>query len=49
MVNTSNYYNLFTEEELEKLIPIAEKQWIDWKGKLPERYVSPLKNKTKED
>ncbi|MCU9533523.1 hypothetical protein [Streptococcus sp. CSL10205-OR2] len=49
LVNTSNYYNLFTEEELEKLIPIAEKQWIDWKGKLPECYVSPLKNKTKED
>lgn len=34
---------LFTHEELERLIPIAEQQWIDWKGKLPDAYVSPLK------
>lgn len=34
---------LFTREELEKLIPVAEQQWIDWKGKLPDDYVSPLK------
>lgn len=34
---------LFTREELERLIPIAEQQWIDWKGKLPDDYVSPLK------
>ena len=34
---------LFTQEELEELIPIAEQQWIDWKGKLPDDYVSPLK------
>ncbi|HFI0140329.1 TPA: hypothetical protein ACGOR2_001447 [Streptococcus suis] len=33
---------LFTQEELEELIPIAEQQWIDWKGKLPDDYVSPL-------
>jgi len=30
-------------EELEKLIPIAEQMWIDWRGKLPDDYVSPLK------
>ena len=30
-----------TEEE--KLIPIAEQMWIDWRGKLPDDYVSPLK------
>ena len=34
---------LFTQKELEKLIPIAEQKWIDWKGKLPDDYVSPLK------
>ena len=33
----------FTQEELEELIPIAEQKWIDWKGKLPDDYVSPLK------
>ena len=33
----------FTQEELEELIPISEQQWIDWKGKLPDDYVSPLK------
>ena len=35
--------DLFTKEELEKLIPIAEQMWIDWRGKLPDDYVSPLK------
>ena len=34
---------LFTQEELERLIPIAEQMWIDWRGKLPDHYVSPLK------
>ena len=34
---------LFSQEELEKLIPLAEQKWIDWKGKLPDDYVSPLK------
>ena len=36
-------WELFTQEELEKLIPIAEQMWIDWRGKLPDDYVSPLK------
>ena len=35
--------DLFTQEELRKLIPIAEQKWIDWRGKLPDDYVSPLK------
>ena len=35
--------DLFTKEELEKLIPIAEQMWIDSRGKLPDDYVSPLK------
>ncbi|HEL0640573.1 TPA: hypothetical protein TUV15_001111, partial [Streptococcus equi subsp. zooepidemicus] len=25
-------WELFTQEELRKLIPIAEQKWIDWKG-----------------
>ena len=33
---------LFSKEELEELIPIAEQMWIDWRGKLPWNYVSPL-------
>ena len=36
-------WELFTQEELERLIPIAEQIWIDWRGKLPDDYVSPLK------
>ena len=34
---------LFTQEELERLIPIAVQMWIDWRGKLPDDYVSLLK------
>ncbi len=34
---------LFTQEELEALMPIAEKIWIASEGKLPDEYVSPLK------
>lgn len=34
---------LFTQEELKRLIPIAEQMWIDWRGKLPDDYISPLK------
>ncbi|HFR5304601.1 TPA: hypothetical protein ACHW1C_002061, partial [Streptococcus equi subsp. zooepidemicus] len=33
----------FTQEELKELIPIAEQKWINWKGKLPDDYISPLK------
>ncbi len=33
---------LFTQEELERLIPLAEQMWIDWRDKLPDDYVSPL-------
>ena len=33
---------LFSKEELEELIPIAEQMWIDWRGKLPWNYVSPI-------
>ena len=43
LIDIPKYRKLFTYEELERLIPIAEQQWIDWKGKLPDDYVSPLK------
>ena len=36
-------WELFTQEELETLIPLAEQKWIDWRDKLPDDYVSPLK------
>ena len=36
-------WELFTQEELEILIPLAERKWIDWRSKLPDDYVSPLK------
>ena len=36
-------WELFTQEELERLIPLAEQMWIDWRGKLPDDYVLPLK------
>ena len=36
-------WELFTQEELERLIPLAEQKWIDWRGKLPDDYVSLLK------
>ncbi len=34
---------LFSDKELEMLIPKAEQQWIESMGKLPDDYVSPLK------
>ena len=36
-------WELYTQEELETLIPLAEQKWIDWRDKLPDDYVSPLK------
>ncbi|EIC78380.1 hypothetical protein [Streptococcus oralis] len=34
---------LFSDKELEMLIPQAEQQWIESMGKLPDDYLSPLK------
>ena len=42
LISNPRNLTLFTREELEKLIPIAEQKWIEWKGKLPDDYVSPL-------
>ncbi|HEL0020990.1 TPA: hypothetical protein TVS34_001682 [Streptococcus equi subsp. zooepidemicus] len=43
LIDIPRFREYFTQEELKELIPIAEQQWIDWKGKLPDDYVSPLK------
>ena len=43
LIANPNSWELFTQEELETLIPLAEQKWIDWRGKLPDDYVSPLK------
>ncbi|HEM3495263.1 DUF6572 domain-containing protein [Streptococcus suis] len=45
LIDTPKFRKLFTQTELEHWIPIAEQQWIEWKGKLPENYVSPLVKK----
>ena len=43
LINLPKNRELFTQEELEELIPIAEDLWIKGEGKLPDDYVSPLK------
>ena len=43
LIANTKSWELFTQEELETLIPLAEQKWIDWRGKLPDDYVSPLK------
>ncbi|HEL0027959.1 TPA: hypothetical protein TUR75_000204 [Streptococcus equi subsp. zooepidemicus] len=43
LINVPQNRELFTQEELEKLIPIAEELWIKGEGQLPDDYISPLK------
>jgi hypothetical protein len=43
LIDVPKNRKLFSKEELKELIPIAEQMWIDWRGKLPDDYVSPLK------
>lgn len=43
LIDVPQNRTLFTSVELEELIPIAEKIWIESEGKLPDDYVSPLK------
>ena len=43
LIASPKSWELFTQEELERLIPLAEQMWIDWRGRLPDDYVSPLK------
>ena len=43
LIDVPEHRKLFSKEELEELIPTAEKQWIESEGKLPDDYVSPIK------
>ena len=43
LIDVPENRKLFSKEELEELIPTAEKQWIESEGKLPDDYVSLLK------
>ena len=43
LIASPKSWELFTQEELETLIPLAEQKWIDWRGNLPDDYVSPIK------
>ena len=43
LIDVPKNRELFSKEELKELIPIAEKQWIESEGKLPDDYISPLK------
>lgn len=43
LIDVPKNRKLFSKEELKELIPIAEKQWIESEGKLPDDYVSLLK------
>ena len=42
LIDVPENRKLFSREELERLIPLAEKAWIESEGKLPQGYVSPL-------
>ena len=42
LIDVPENRKLFSREELERLIPLAEKAWIESEGKLPWNYVSPL-------
>ena len=43
LIDVPKNRKLFSKEELEELIPIAEKLWIESEGELTDYYVSPLK------
>ena len=43
LIDVPKNRKLFSKEEHEELIPIAEKLWIESEGELPDYYVSPLK------
>ena len=42
LIDVPENRKLFSREELERLIPLAEKVWIESEGRLPKGYVSPL-------
>ena len=43
LISNRKNQSLFSNKELEILIPKAEQQWIESMGNLPDDYVSPLK------
>jgi len=43
LIDVPKNRKLVSKEELEELISIAEKLWIESEGELPDYYVSPLK------
>ena len=42
LIDVPENRKLFSREELERLIQLAEKVWIESEGRLPWNYVSPL-------
>ena len=42
LIDVPENRKLFSREELERLIPLAEKVWIESEGRLPWNYVSPV-------
>ena len=42
LIDVPENRKLFSREELERFIPLAEKVWIESEGRLPWNYVSPL-------
>ena len=45
LIDVPENRKLFSREELERLIPLAEKVWIESEGRLPKGYVSPLEKR----
>lgn len=45
LIDVPDNRKLFSREELERLIPLAEKVWIESEGRLPKGYVSPLEKR----
>lgn len=43
LITNLHHCDLFTQAELRELIPIAEQQWKELMGQLPDDYVSPIK------
>lgn len=43
LISNPDNQKLLTKEELQQVLPAAEKRWIQVNGQLPDDYVSPLK------
>lgn len=42
LIGNPSSQKIFTNDELKRLIPIAEKTWIEYEGQLPDNYTSPF-------